>query len=227
MTFLEWIDLFKQILRQLPITLFIFAFALVFSILFGFVLAYIRIQNIKGLSFIVRIFQSFIRSTPLILQLFLVYFALPQVLLLIGININHLDRFWFIVLAFSLHTSAYIAEIMRAAYLSVDYGQIEAAKTVGIKPKDILLRILLPQAFKNSVPNMTTQTIELFKDTSIAFTIGIIDMMGQVNLIIGNNYGLGMLEVYVAISIIYWIICILIQATLTAIDKKLEISKTS
>ena len=75
---------------------------------------------------------------------------------------------------------------------------------------------------RNSIPNLTTQVIELIKDTSLAFTIGIIDMMGQVKLIIGNNYGLGMLEVYIVISIIYWIIALIIQTIFALINKQAQ-----
>ena len=82
--------------------------------------------------------------------------------------------------------------------------------------------IIIPQALRNSIPNLTTQIIELVKDTSLAFTIGIIDMMGQVKLIIGNNYGLGMLEVYIVISLIYWMIALIIQGVFTAIHNKTE-----
>ena len=82
--------------------------------------------------------------------------------------------------------------------------------------------IIVPQALRNSIPNLTTQIIELIKDTSLAFTIGIIDMMGQVQLIIGNNYGLGMLEVYIVISIIYWMLALIVQGVFTLINKVSE-----
>ncbi len=101
----------------------------------------------------------------------------------------------------------------------MDYRQIEAGLSVGLSYPRILKDIIIPQALRNSIPNLTTQIIELIKDTSLAFTIGIIDMMGQVQLIIGNNYGLGMLEVYVVISIIYWLLALIIQGTFTIISK--------
>ncbi|WP_326498240.1 ABC transporter permease subunit, partial [Staphylococcus ureilyticus] len=91
-----------------------------------------------------------------------------------------------------------------------------------IRTLSILVDIIIPQALRNSIPNLTTQVIELIKDTSLAFTIGIIDMMGQVKLIIGNNYGLGMLEVYVVISIIYWIIALIIQTIFALINKRAQ-----
>ncbi|MGO1314587.1 amino acid ABC transporter permease [Staphylococcus equorum] len=218
----NWLDLFGQVLQQLPLTLLMIIVSLFFAIIPGFILAMIRIKKTKILAPIVRVYLSFIRSTPLLLQLFLVYFALPQLLLLIHIDINHFSRLFFVILAFTLHTGAYLSEIIRAGYQSVEYSQIEAGLTIGLSYPRILKDIIIPQALRNSIPNLTTQIIELVKDTSLAFTIGIIDMMGQVKLIIGNNYGLGMLEVYIVISIIYWIIALIIQVTFTLIDKRTQ-----
>lgn len=218
----NWINLFSQVIQRLPITLSIILLSLLFSIIIGFILSLIRIKKISILSPLVRVYLSFIRSTPLLVQLFLVYFALPQLLLLIHIDINHFSRMFFVILAFSLHTGAYLSEIIRAGYQSVDYDQIEAGLTVGLSYPRILKSIIIPQALRNSIPNLTTQIIELVKDTSLAFTIGIIDMMGQVKLIIGNNYGLGMLEVYIVISIIYWMIALIIQGIFTVIHNKTQ-----
>lgn len=219
---INWIDLFLQVVQRLPLTLGIILLSLLFSIIIGFLLAVIRINKIPFLAPIVRVYLSFIRSTPLLVQLFLVYFALPQLLLFIHIDINHFSRMFFVVLAFSFHTGAYLSEIIRAGYQSVDYDQIEAGLTVGLSYPRIMKDIIIPQALRNSIPNLTTQIIELVKDTSLAFTIGIIDMMGQVKLIIGNNYGLGMLEVYIVISLIYWMIALIIQGVFTAIHNKTE-----
>nr|WP_275432132.1 amino acid ABC transporter permease [Staphylococcus sp. ACRSN] len=218
----NWINLFSQVIQRLPITLSIILLSLLFSIIIGFILSLIRIKKISILSPLVRVYLSFIRSTPLLVQLFLVYFALPQLLLLIHIDINHFSRMFFVILAFSLHTGAYLSEIIRAGYQSVDYDQIEAGLTVGLSYPRILKSIIIPQALRNSIPNLTTQILELVKDTSLAFTIGIIDMMGQVKLIIGNNYGLGMLEVYIVISIIYWMIALIIQGFFTVIHNKTQ-----
>lgn len=218
-----WPDLFVQILDKLPITLFITVLSLLFAMILGLVLAVIRIKKVPALSQIVKLYVSFVRSTPLILQLFLVYFALPIILQWVYIDINHFSRLFFVILTFTLHTGSYLSEVMRAGYNSVDKGQIEAGKTVGLNDRTILLRIIIPQGFRNSLPNIGNQVIELIKDTSLAFTIGLIDMMGQVNLIIGNNYGLGMFPVYVAICIIYWVICIIVEFIVMLLEKKYNI----
>ncbi|MDW3977600.1 amino acid ABC transporter permease [Staphylococcus saprophyticus] len=218
----NWLDLLYQVLQQLPLTLLMIVLSLIFALILGFILATIRLQKIKLLSPVVKVYISFIRSTPLLLQLFLVYFALPQLLLFVHIDINHFSRLFFVILAFTLHTGVYLSEIIRAGYQSVDYRQIEAGLSIGLTYPRILKEIILPQALRNSIPNLTTQIIELVKDTSLAFTIGIIDMMGQVKLIIGNNYGLGMLEVYIVISVVYWLIALIIQGVFTIIDKRAQ-----
>lgn len=218
----NWLDLLYQVLQQLPLTLLMIVLSLIFALILGFILATIRLQKIKLLSPVVKVYISFIRSTPLLLQLFLVYFALPQLLLFVHIDINHFSRLFFVILAFTLYTGAYLSEIIRAGYQSVDYRQIEAGLSIGLTYPRILKEIILPQALRNSIPNLTTQIIELVKDTSLAFTIGIIDMMGQVKLIIGNNYGLGMLEVYIVISVVYWLIALIIQGVFTIIDKRAQ-----
>ena len=218
----NWLDLLYQVLQQLPLTLLMIVLSLIFALILGFILATIRLQKIKLLSPVVKVYISFIRSTPLLLQLFLVYFALPQLLLFVHIDINHFSRLFFVILAFTLHTGAYLSEIIRAGYQSVDYRQIEAGLSIGLTYPRILKEIILPQALRNSIPNLTTQIIELVKDTSLAFTIGIIDMIGQVKLIIGNNYGLGMLEVYIVISVVYWLIALIIQGVFTFIDKRAQ-----
>lgn len=216
----DWLHLFEQVLQQLPLTLVMIGFALFFALILGFILAMIRIRRTPILNPAVRVFLSFSRSTPLVLQLFLVYFALPQVLLIIGIDINQFSRLFFAILAFTLHTGAYLSEVIRAGYQSVPYAQVEAGLTVGLSYPQVIRRIVVPQALRNTLPNLTTQIIELIKDTSLAFTIGIIDMMGQVQLIIGNNYGLGMLEVYIVISVIYWALALIVQGALAYVSHR-------
>lgn len=143
--------------------------------------------------------------------MFLVYFGLPKVLLIFHIDINGFDRLFFAILAFTLHTAAYLSEVVRGAYLAVGKQQLEAAYSVGMTYFQALRRIILPQAFVIALPNLGNTTIELLKDTSLAFTIGIIDIMGQVRIIMGNNHGLGMFQIYLVISIVYWITCLMIE----------------
>lgn len=208
----DWVDLFVKVLDKLPLTLFMMVVALFFALIIGVIIAIIRIQKIPVLSKIATLYLSFTRSTPLLVQLFLIYFGLPQLLLVINIDINSLDRLIFAISAFSFHTGAYLSEVIRSAYIAVGKDQLEAAYSVGMTYTQALRRIILPQAFVIALPDLGNNIIELLKDTSLAFTIGVIDIMGQVRIILGNNYGIGMFQIYVVISIIYWFTCIIIES---------------
>ncbi|MET3684684.1 L-cystine transport system permease protein [Priestia megaterium] len=217
--FHDWLKLLWQVVDKLPLTLFMLGLSLLFSLLLGFVIALIRIQKKPAFSKIATIYLSFMRCTPLLVQLFLVYFGLPQLLLLVHIDINSWSRITFLVIAFSLHTAAPLSEVIRSAYLSIDKGQFEAAYSIGMNYFQTLRRIILPQAFVAALPNLGNATISLLKDTALAFTIGIIDIMGQVRLILGNNYGIGMFEIYVTISLVYWSMCIVIEIIVSYLEK--------
>ncbi|MEK4030624.1 MULTISPECIES: amino acid ABC transporter permease [Bacillaceae] len=215
----DWIDLFTKVLDKLPLTLFMMGVSLIFALILGVLIAIIRIQKQPVLYQIATFYLSFTRCTPLLVQLFLIYFGLPQLLLVFNIDINSWDRLIFVILAFSLHTAAYLSEVIRSAYLAVGEAQLEAAYSVGMSYSQALRRIILPQAFVIALPNLGNNIIELLKDTSLAFTIGIIDIMGQVRIILGNNHGMGMFEVYIVISLVYWGACIVIEMIISFAEK--------
>lgn len=225
--FHDWLKLLWQVVDKLPLTLFMLGLSLLFSLLLGFVIALIRIQKKPVLSKMATIYLSFMRCTPLLVQLFLVYFGLPQLLLLVHIDINSWSRITFLVIAFSLHTAAPLSEVIRSAYLSIDKGQFEAAYSIGMNYFQSLRRIILPQAFVAALPNLGNATISLLKDTALAFSIGIIDIMGQVRLILGNNYGIGMFEIYVTISLVYWSMCIVIEIIVSNLEKHFKKGRVS
>lgn len=210
---------FLKILERLPITLAIMFLSLAFGIFLGLIIAIIRIRKRKMSYFFATLYLSFIRCTPVLVQLFLVFYGLPQLLLLIGIDINKWNAVIFAVFAFSLHSSALLSEIIRSAYLSVGLAQQEAAYSVGMTYWQSLKRIILPQAFRVALPNLGNDLIMLLKETSLAFTIGVTDIMGQVTVILYNNYGTNVFELYLLISLIYWIICIIIESGVHYLEK--------
>src|SRR6478736_1530222 len=210
--FHDWLKLLWQVVDKLPLTLFMLGLSLLFSLLLGFVIALIRIQKKPVLSKMATIYLSFMRCTPL---------------LLVHIDINSWSRITFLVIAFSLHTAAPLSEVIRSAYLSIDKGQFEAAYSIGMNYFQSLRRIILPQAFVAALPNLGNATISLLKDTALAFSIGIIDIMGQVRLILGNNYGIGMFEIYVTISLVYWSMCIVIEIIVSYLEKHLKKGRVS
>lgn len=223
----DWLELFGQVLDRLPVTLLMLILSLFFALLLSIVIAVIRIQKVPVLYQISTVYLSFTRATPLLVQLFLVYFGLPKFLLIFHIDINGFDRLFFAILAFTLHTAAYLSEVVRGAYLAVGKQQLEAAYSVGMTYFQALRRIILPQAFVIALPNMGNTTIELFKDTSLAFTIGIIDIMGQARIILGNNYGLGLFQIYLVISIVYWMVCLAIELVVDRLERMFKKGRAS
>lgn len=215
----NWADLLIKVLEKLPLTLLMLGLSLFFSIILGVFITILRIKKQPVLYQLATFYLSFTRGTPLLVQLFLVYFGLPQLLLVFNIDINSWDRLVFLVIAFSFHTAAYLSEVFRSAYLAVGRDQLEAAYSVGMSYPQAFFRIMLPQAFVISLPNLGNNIIELLKDTSLAFTIGIIDIMGQVRIILGNNHGMGMFQIYVVISLVYWGTCIFIESVIGYLEK--------
>jgi len=216
------IEILVKISEKLPITLTIMVLSLLFGLVLGLVIAIIRIRR-KPVSYIIATFYlSIMRCTPALVQLFLIFFGLPQLLMLLNININGWNKVIFVVIAFSLHMAASLSEVIRSAYLAVGNSQLEAAYSVGMSYFQAVRRIILPQAFAIALPNLGNNTIMLLKDTSLAFTIGIVDIMGQVRIIVGNNYGINEFQVYMVISLIYWGISVAIETGVSQMDKRLN-----
>ncbi|MEK8132521.1 amino acid ABC transporter permease [Paenibacillus filicis] len=213
------LKLFLRIAERLPVTLTMLLASLVFGLLLGALIAFVRIQKRRIPYAIATFYLSFMRCTPTIVQLFLVYYGLPQLLKLIGIDVNGWDKLIFAIITFSLHSAAFFSEVIRSAYLAVGSGQQEAAYSVGMSFGQSLWRIILPQAFGIAIPSMGNQVIILLKETSLAFSIGITDIMGQVQIIIGNNYGANIFQVYILVSLIYWMLSLIIEKGFGRLEK--------
>jgi len=199
------------IAKALPLTLIIMIVSLFFGLLLGLILTVMKLQRNTILNSTANGYTAFIRGTPPLLQLFLVFYGLPQILNSIGIDINDWNKSVFAIITFTLNSGAFISEIMRAAYLSVDIGQREAALSIGMNNFQCLRRIMIPQAFAIALPNLGNVIISLLKETSYVFTIGVIDIFGKAKLIASDGYGVRQLEVFMAVALIYWVISIVIE----------------
>lgn len=197
--------------KALPLTLMIMILSLIFGLMLGLVVTVIKFRKNIVANFIVNGYIAFMRGTPPLLQLFLVFYGLPQILNFISIDINNWNKAVFAIITFSLNSGAFLSETMRSSYLAVDQGQYEAALSVGMNNLQVFRRIMLPQAFAIAIPNLGNIVISLLKETSYVFTIGVIDIMGKAKLIGANGYGIRQLEVFIAVAMIYWIISIFIE----------------
>ena len=186
----------------------------------GFLLARGMLSKHKWKNRIAGFIINAFRCTPSIVMLFVVFYGLPTLFwALFKIDINDWSKVFYVITALGLLFSASAAEIMRSSYLAVPAGQREAALTSGLTEAEAFRRITLPQAFVISIPNLGNSFIVLLKEGSLAFTIGLIDVMGKGNLIISLNYGAYALETYIALAIIYWTLTILLEQLFKKIEK--------
>ncbi|MFX3616821.1 MAG: amino acid ABC transporter permease [Sporolactobacillus sp.] len=199
------------LLEQVPFTLFLTLLSLIAGLIVAFGLTFLSLSQNKFLRSLVTGYIAFMRGTPPLLLLLLVYYGLPQLFMLVQININNWYKSAFAILAFALGMAAFFSEAMRSAYLAVDKGQREAAQSVGMSPGQTLVRIIIPQAIAISIPNMGNLFISLFKETSFVYSIGIIDVFQKAQSIAANGFGVRQLETFLALSLIYWLICIIIE----------------
>ena len=170
---MAFVDMALELLSGLLVSVEIFAFTLLIALPLGLVVAWGRMSPLPPVASAFRLYVSVVRGTPLMLQVLFVYFA-PYYLF--GMSLAHYPRLLATVLAFSLNYAAYFAEIYRGGILSVEAGQWEAAKALGMGRATTFFRIVLPQMVKRVVPAVGNEVITLVKDTSLAFTIAVTEM---------------------------------------------------
>ncbi len=204
-------DYMVRIMTAFPITLEILLISLLISLALGAVVAAGSLGRRPVIAAISRGYISFMRGIPTLVLIFLLYLGLPQVLQGCGVNISSWNKMFFIIATLGLNTSANMAEMMRAAYQAVDKGQMEAAYSVGMKGTTAFRRIIYPQAFGIAIPMLGNNIINLFKETSLAFTVGVVDILGKARAITSASYGANKLETYIATGIIFWIVCVALE----------------
>ena len=193
----------------IPLTIISFAIGLVIAL----AVALARLSSNVVLSNIARFYISIIRGTPLLVQLFIVFFALPE----FGVKI---DPFPAAVIAFSLNVGGYAAEIIRSAIQSIPKGQWEAAETIGLNYTGTLRRIILPQAARVAVPPLSNTLISLVKDTSLASTILVTELLRQAQIIAAPTFEF--FALYGTAAIYYWVICLVLSFGQSRLERRLE-----
>lgn len=216
-----------ELLKYLPITLELAILAMLLGMLLGLLLAVIKIRQIPVLKQVATFFISAIRGTPILVQLYIAYFGIPMFFKWLNyrygtdFHVANIDGFVYAVVALGINQSAYNAEIIRAALLSVGDGQIEAASALGMNYPQTLLRIIFPEAIVVALPSLGNSLISVIKGTSLAFTCAVVEMTAQGKIMGGRTYR--NFEVYVSLAIIYWLITIIIEKGLGFVEKKLQI----
>ena len=222
------LEVLPKLLPYLSVTFLMMAGTVILGSLLGFLLARAKMSLHKIPRLIANGYTGAMRCTPSVVLLFIVYYGLPElVMALFQININFIYKGLFVLITFALLYAATISEVMRAAYLAVDRGQREAALSIGLSQTQTFLRITMPQAVVIALPNFGNSLITLMKEGSLAYTIGLIDVMGQGTLIISRNYGAWALETYIALAIIYWTLTILFERSFAAMERRLSRGRKS
>ncbi len=219
-------EFIPQLLPFLSVTLAIMLATVFFGGILGFILAFCKLKG-RVSAKIAQAYIYIIRCIPSIVMLFMVYYGLPKFLLVFNIDINNYDRAFFVILTFSLLFAASMAEVFRTAYIAIDKGQTEAALSIGLTPLQAFIRIVFPQALVVALPNFTNALVNLMKEGALAYTIGLIDLMGKGDLIIYNNQGAYNLETYIALSLIYWAMTIIIEKTFMHLEMRLSKQRTT
>lgn len=204
-----WPIVSGALVASIPLAFASMAIGLVIAV----VIALMRLSGQAWLAGAARVYTSVIRGTPLLVQLFVVFYGLPS----IGIK---LDPWPSAIIAFSLNVGGYAAEVIRAAILSVPKGQWEAAHTIGMSRGLALRRIILPQAARVSVPPLSNTFISLVKDTSLASVILVVELFRQAQQIatVSNQF----LLIYLEAALVYWVICLILSFGQDALEKRLD-----
>ena len=172
---------FPQLLPFLKITFIVAASAVVLGLLLGTVLAMMKLSTSRIARKIANGYTTVLRCTPSIVLLFLVYYGIPYIGARAGLDLNQIDTIIFVIIAFSLQFGAIMSEVIRSAYLAIDKGQFEAGVSVGMRPYQVMLRIVLPQALVVALPNFGNGLISLLHEGAIAYTISLLTSLAKQN----------------------------------------------
>lgn len=216
-----------DVLKYLPVTLELTLLAGALGLALGFLIAVIRMKKIPVLSQLAVLFVSVIRGTPIIVQLYISYFGIPIFLQYINYlrgtdyNVNNIPGFVFAMVALGLNQSAFDSETIRSALQSVDRGQIEAARSLGMTNGQVYRRVILPQALSVALLPLGNSFIGLIKGTSLAFTCSVVEITASAKIIAGRTYRF--FEAYCTLAIIYWVLTLILERVIHLIEKKTQI----
>lgn len=206
---------FPLLLMGAGVTIQITALSVSFGMLIGMFVGMARLSQIKVVKFLATMYVDFIRGTPLLVQIFLIYFALPMI---VG---QRIDPFIAAITACSVNSGAYVAEIFRAGIQSIDKGQMEAGRSLGMTWAQTMRFIILPQAFKRIIPPLGNEFIAMLKDSSLVSVIGFEELTRRGQLIIARTYG--SFEIWLTVAFIYLIMTFTISRLVDYLERRYKI----
>ena len=215
-----FLSVWPKLLQAVPFTLYFILVSTLVSFAAGILVALVRIPRIPVLYQLTEVWMSLVRSMPFVLLLFLSYFLLPMALQQFGVAGRDIPKEIYVYGAMIFHYGPIIAEVIRPAYLSFSKGQTEAALAFGIGRWHLVTSIILPQALPIMLPGLVNQVIEIIKDTSLMYMIGLMDLVGKANLLIHLRMGQGKLECYLVVAIIYWLLISALEFLAGYLDRR-------
>ena len=212
---MEWTVVLWKLGEGLLVSLGIFAITLLFSLPLGLLVAFGRMHKNPLISGIIKIYISFMRGTPLMLQLFMVYYG-PYYIFKVSLHPGY--RMKEVYIGFILNYAAYFAEIYRSGIQSMDRGQYEAAEILGYSKMQCFFRIILPQVWKKILPSITNEVISLVKDTSLAFSISVMEMFTQAKALSSSQSSMFPL---IMAGVLYYIFNFVVAFIMEQMEKKM------
>lgn len=220
------IDTFFVALSGISITLLVTIVSLIIALPLGFLLAMTRINRIPVIQRIAQIYVSFVRGTPIIIQIFIIYSSIPLILKAffdkysIQIDIYKINPIWYAFIIFSFSTTALLIEVFRSALGTVKKEQLEAAYSVGLTTFQAYRRIIIQQVLVVALPNLCTTTVNLIKATSLGYAMSLPEI--TLNAKVAANMGYNYVEAYLDIFIIYLILCMIVEYIFKVLEKRLS-----
>ena len=214
------------VLKGIPTTLRLTFIPLLLALPFAFLIAVARQRNLKVLARVSQVYVSFIRGTPLIVQILVMYSIFPSLLNVfvksrgIDFDVFGINPIYYAYIVFTLNTIAILSEVFRSALETVDKRQLEAALSIGLLPIQAYRPIVIPQALAPPTPNLCNSTVNLLKSTSLAFLMSVQDItaIAKTEAAFGYNY----LESYLVIFIVYIVLCSLVQVFFQLLEQRLS-----
>ncbi|EAZ83909.1 amino acid ABC transporter permease [Lysinibacillus fusiformis] len=220
------LETFFVALSGVPIALLVTVVALFIALPLGFLLALTRINKIPVVHHLAKIYVSFVRGTPIIIQIFIIYSSIPLMLKIIfekyqiPYDIYKINPIWYAFIVFAFSSTAILIEVFRSALSTIEKGQLEAAYSVGLTTFQAYTRIITPQALVVALPNICTATVNLIKATSLGYAMSLpeITLKAKVAANVGYNY----VEAYLDIFIVYLILCSTVEYLFKRYEKYLS-----
>jgi putative amino-acid transport system permease protein len=213
----QWfVNLFPIVLPVLGLTIKISLVSLIFTLILSIIISIIRYYKIYGLYQIFGLYITFFRATPLVAQLFILYFGFPCIIP----ALKSMTAFQATVIALTLNTASFMAETLRASLESVDVGQLEACYSIGMTRYQTMMRVVLPQAFGVALPSIGNQFIGIIKGSALGFTVGLADIMAKAKM--EAALSIRFFEAYLCVTLIYLVIVIFVEKIQRLLEKRIE-----